>query len=63
MYLWQIELRKKQLSSRKAHEIKIIETLDDGWLYHEERIMTSNENDSRAMAMSRFTENKNNTKE
>jgi hypothetical protein len=39
-------------------------TLGDRWLYHEERKMILNENDSRAMAMSRFTVNKkNDTKE
>jgi hypothetical protein len=40
--------------------IRIIETLDDRWLYNEERKMILNEYDSREMAMLRFSVNKKN---
>jgi hypothetical protein len=57
MYYSQIELRGKEMLPRRPHELKIIEPLDDRRLYHGERKMILNENDSRAMPSSQFTVN------
>ena len=50
-------VEREKLLSRRPHEIKIIEPLDDRRLYHGERKMILNENDSRAMPSSQFTGN------